>query len=118
MLDCPGARSGRDRRDDLATAFATQQGSPAPRALIAVQALASLAGGLWYGSRHRGPAGAPLRHRVRRSPSAPCRSCRLDLASMFALMAFSGFAFAPASAAVFSLIDASRRGERDRGVRG
>jgi predicted MFS family arabinose efflux permease len=90
------------------TAFATHLGSPAlAGTLIAVQAAASMAGGLWYGSReYRTPA-------ADRYP----RLCLLiavgftplvlmgSMASALPLMALSGFAFAPASAVLFMLID-------------
>ncbi len=90
------------------TAFATELGSPGlAGALIAVQAAASMAGGLWYGSRrHRTPA-------AERYP----RLCLLiaigfvplllmgSMASALPLMALSGFAFAPSGAVVYMLID-------------
>jgi predicted MFS family arabinose efflux permease len=91
-----------------AIAFATQEGSPGlAGALIAVQAAASMAGGLWYGSR---------RHTTRAADRYP-RLCLLialgfaplllmtSMASALPLMALSGFAFAPAGAVLYMLID-------------
>jgi MFS family permease len=90
------------------TAFATQLGSAGlAGALIAAQAAASMAGGLWYGSRRHGASAAE------RYP----RLCLLlavgfaplivmgSMASAVPLMALSGLAFAPSSAVVFMLID-------------
>jgi len=90
------------------TAFATQHGSPGlAGALIAVQAAASMAGGLWYGSR---------RHGMRAGERYP-RLCLLvalgfaplilmsSIASALPLMALSGFAFAPAGAVLYMLLD-------------
>jgi hypothetical protein len=90
------------------TAFATDLGSVGlAGALIAAQAAASMAGGLWYGSRqHEAPA-------AERYP----RLCLLlavgfaplmvmgSIASAIPLMALSGIAFAPSGAVVFMLID-------------
>ena len=88
--------------------FATQLGSPGlAGALIAVQAAASMAGGLWYGSRE---------HHTRAGERYP-RLCLLialgfaplfligSMASALPLMALSGFAFAPAGAVLYLLID-------------
>jgi MFS family permease len=90
------------------TAFATQEGSPGlVGVLIAVQAAASMAGGLWYGSRQ---------HRTRAADRYP-RLCLLiaigfaplllmsSIANALPLMAISGFALAPASAVLYMLID-------------
>jgi hypothetical protein len=90
------------------TAFATQLGSAGlAGALIAVQAAASMVGGLWYGSRH---------HEARAADRYP-HLCLLlavgfaplmlisSMASALPLMALSGFAFAPAAAVVYLLID-------------
>jgi len=90
------------------TAFATHHGSPGlAGALIAVQAAASMAGGLWYGSR---------RHQTRAGERYP-RLCLFvaigfaplilmgSVASAFPLMALSGFAFAPAGAVLYMLLD-------------
>jgi predicted MFS family arabinose efflux permease len=90
------------------TAFATQLGSPGlAGTLIAVQAAASMVGGLWYGSREH-----PTRAGVRYP-----RLCLLialgfaplvligSMASALPLMALSGFAFAPAGAVLYLLID-------------
>jgi MFS family permease len=89
-------------------AFATQEGAPAVSgALIAVQAAASLVGGLWYGA---------LSHRSSAAERYPW--LLLCIAAVFAplllmgsigsaipLMTLSGFAFAPSGAVVFALID-------------
>jgi MFS family permease len=90
------------------TAFATQEGAPGlAGTLIAVQAAASMAGGLWYGSRQ---------HRTEAADRYP-RLCLLiavgfaplvligSMASALPLMALSGFAFAPAGAVLYLLID-------------
>jgi predicted MFS family arabinose efflux permease len=90
------------------TAFATQQGSSSlSGVLIAVQAGASLAAGLWYGSRqHRAPA-------ADRYP----RICLLmvlgfvpllfttSIVEALPLMAISGFTFAPAGTVLYTLVD-------------
>jgi MFS family permease len=89
-------------------AFCTQHDAQAlAGALIAVQALASMAGGLWYGSR---------RHRTTAAERYPglvfCIAAGFaplllmsSIPSAFPLMLLSGFAFAPAGAVVYSLID-------------
>jgi MFS family permease len=90
------------------TAFATEHGTPGlAGGLIAVQAAASMAGGLWYGSR---------RHETRAGLRYP-RLCLFvamgflplvlmgSVASAFPLMALSGFAFAPAGAVLYMLLD-------------
>jgi MFS family permease len=90
------------------TALATSFGVPAfAGVLISVQAAASMAGGLWYGSRpHRLPVSvryprlclllalgfAPLLLATSRAAALP-------------LVALSGFAFAPGAATLYSLID-------------
>jgi predicted MFS family arabinose efflux permease len=90
------------------TAFATQEGSSSlSGVLIAVQAGASLAAGLWYGSRqHRAPA-------ADRYP----RICLLmvlgfvpllfttSIVEALPLMAISGFTFAPAGTVLYTLVD-------------
>ena len=90
------------------TALATVEGSPGlAGALIAVQAAASMAGGLWYGSRrHRALAGDRY-----------ARLCLLvaagfaplilagSIPSAVPLMALSGFAFAPLGAVLYMLVD-------------
>jgi MFS family permease len=91
-----------------ATAFAAHHGSPGlAGGLIAVQAAASMAGGLWYGSR---------RHETRAGQRYP-RLCLFvalgfapltlmgSVASAIPLMALSGFAFAPAGAVLYMLLD-------------
>ncbi len=90
------------------TAFATQLGSVGlAGALIAVQAAASMAGGLWYGSRRHGARAADRYARL-------CLLLALgfaplmfmgSMASAVPLMALSGLAFAPSSAVVYMLID-------------
>jgi predicted MFS family arabinose efflux permease len=90
------------------TAFATGLGSPGlAGVLIAVQAAASMTGGLWYGSR---------RHRARAAERYP-RLCLLiaiglaplvlmsSMASAVPLMALSGLALAPAGAVLYMLVD-------------
>ena len=90
------------------TALATVEGSPGlAGALIAVQAGASMTGGLWYGSRrHR--AGAGDRY-ARLCLLLACGFAPLLLASSIAsavpLMALSGFAFAPLGAVLYMLVD-------------
>jgi MFS family permease len=90
------------------TAFATGEGSRAAAGvLIAVQSLASLIGGLWYGSR---VWTVPLERRYFMAfglmgltylPLAAGWS----IASMAVLVALTGLALAPASAIEYSLID-------------
>jgi MFS family permease len=91
-----------------ATAFASQEGSrEIAGALIAVQAGASLVGGLWYGSRAR-PGQAAERYPLILLVLAVCflpLAFARSLGSLFPLMALSGFAFAPSSAVVYMLID-------------
>ena len=89
-------------------AFATEEGTPGVAgALIAVQAAASLVGGLWYGARaHRSSAaerypGLLVCIAVAFAPLLLMSST----ATAFPLMALSGFAFAPSAAVVFMLID-------------
>ncbi len=90
------------------TAFATQLGSPGlAGTLIAIQAAASMVGGLWYGSKE---------HHTRAGERYP-RLCFLialgfapliligSMASALPLMALSGFALAPAGAVLYLLID-------------
>jgi predicted MFS family arabinose efflux permease len=90
------------------TAFATGEGSSSVAGvLIAVQAAASMAAGLWYGSRHHeSPAGDRLP-----------RICLLmvlgfvpllfttSIVEALPLMLISGFAFAPSGAVLYSLVD-------------
>jgi MFS family permease len=89
-------------------AFATQEHAPgAAGALIAVQAAASLAGGLWYGSRtHRSSAAQryPWLLLAIAIVFAPLLLMS-SLASAYPLMTLSGFAFAPSGAVVYALID-------------
>ncbi len=90
------------------TAFATQHGSASlAGVLIAVQAAASLAGGLWYGSRRH--AGGPADRYARL-----CLLLALGLSTLLLatsplealpLMALSGFALAPAGTVLFGLVD-------------
>jgi predicted MFS family arabinose efflux permease len=90
------------------TAFATDEGSSSlAGVLIAAQAAASLAAGLWYGSRHHeSPAGV-------RYP----RICLLlamgfvpllfmtSIVEALPLMVISGFALAPAGTVLYMLVD-------------
>ncbi len=90
------------------TAFATQHGSPSTSgALIAVQAAASMAGGLWYGSRHRESSAAERFPRTCLALAAGFAPLALaeSIGWLFPLMALSGFAFAPSAAAVYALVD-------------
>ena len=91
-----------------ATALATGLGAPAfAGVLISVQGAASMAGGLWYGSRvHRKPA-------AERYPRL-CLLIALGFAPLLltstkadsiVLLIISGFAFAPAGAVLYTLID-------------
>jgi MFS family permease len=90
------------------TAFATQEGaSSAAGVLIAVQAAASLATGLWYGSRHHD---APASERYPRI----CLLLALGLVPLLfttsiveavPLMVISGFALAPSGTVLYTLVD-------------
>jgi MFS family permease len=90
------------------TAFATQEGSSSlSGVLIAVQAAASLTGGLWYGARH---------HRTPAADRYP-RLCLLlmlgfvpllamtSIVEALPLLALSGFVLAPAGSVLFTLVD-------------
>lgn len=91
-----------------AIALCTQEGAPGVAgALIAVQAAASLAGGLWYGSRTHRSSAAERYPRLLVLLAAAFAPLVLmsSIASGFPLMALSGFAFAPSGAVVFMLID-------------
>jgi MFS family permease len=90
------------------TAFATEEGSPeAVGWLIAIQAVTSLIGGLWYGSREweSTPAsrypGLCLVVALTLGPLALAPS----LAGMAPLVALSGFALAPVTAVAYMLVD-------------
>jgi MFS family permease len=90
------------------TAFATEEGSSsAAGVLIAVQAAASLAAGLWYGSKHQGAPAAERYPRI-------CLLLALGLvpllfttsiAEAVPLMAISGFALAPSGTVLYTLVD-------------
>jgi hypothetical protein len=90
------------------TAFATGEGhSSLSGVLIAVQAAASLAAGLWYGARHRGTVAGDRYARL-------CLLMALGFAPLLLttsigealpLMALSGFALAPSATVLFSLVD-------------
>src|SRR3954447_23762329 len=90
------------------TAFATEHGaSELGGTLIAVQALASTAGGLWYGARdwrtspgERLP-GVALVFAITLAPLVAVPS----LGAAFPLMALSGLALAPAISLVYLLLD-------------
>ena len=90
------------------TAFATQLGSAGlAGALIAVQAAASMAGGLWYGTRQHGARAADRYPRLCLLLAVGFAPLMLmgSIASAVPLMALSGLAFAPSSAVVYMLID-------------
>jgi predicted MFS family arabinose efflux permease len=90
------------------TAFATQLGSAGlAGALIAAQAAASMAGGLWYGSRRHETTAADRYPRLCLLIAAGFAPLVLmgSLASALPLMALSGFALAPAAAVVYMLVD-------------
>jgi len=90
------------------TAFATEEGSSSlSGVLIAVQAAASLAAGLWYGSRHHAAPAADRYPRI-------CFLMALgfvpllfttSIVEALPLMAISGFAFAPAGTVLYTLVD-------------
>ncbi|MDX6636593.1 MAG: hypothetical protein QOJ01_104 [Solirubrobacterales bacterium] len=90
------------------TAFATLKGSKeAAGILISVQAVASLAGGLWYGAR---AWRAPLERRyvltlVLLAAGFLPLAAAWSILSMAFLVVLSGFALAPSSAIEYSLAD-------------
>ncbi len=90
------------------TAFATQHGSGSlAGVLIAVQAAASMVGGLWYGIRHRTSSAAdryPLLCFVIAVGFAPLLLAT-SILNAVPLMVLSGFAFAPATAVAYKLIE-------------
>jgi MFS family permease len=89
-------------------AFATQEGAPGVAgALIAVQAAASLVGGLWYGARRHRSSAAERYPKLLLCIAAAFAPLLLmsSIATAFPLMTLSGFAFAPSGAVVFMLID-------------
>jgi MFS family permease len=89
-------------------AFATEEGAPGVAgALIAVQAAASLAGGLWYGARTHRSSAAERYPKLLVCIAAAFAPLLLmsSIATAFPLMTLSGFAFAPSGAAVWMLID-------------
>jgi MFS family permease len=90
------------------TAFATGEGSPGlAGVLIAVQAAASLAGGLIYGAREQTVDAArryPLILFLIAVGFAPLLLMS-SIANALPLMALSGFALAPASAVVYLLVE-------------
>jgi len=90
------------------TAFAIQHGSTSlAGVLIAVQAAASMAGGLWYGIRHRTASAAdryPLLCFVIAVGFAPLLLAT-SILNAIPLMVLSGFAFAPATAVAYKLIE-------------
>jgi MFS family permease len=90
------------------TAFASEHGAAElGGTLIAVQALASTAGGLWYGARHwRSPPGerlpgVTLVFAISLAPLVAVPS----IPAAFPLMALSGLALAPAISLVYLLLD-------------
>jgi MFS family permease len=89
-------------------AFATQEGAPGVAgALIAVQAAASLVGGLWYGARTHRSSAAERYPKLLLCIAAAFAPLLLmsSIATAFPLMTLSGFAFAPSGAVVYMLID-------------
>jgi predicted MFS family arabinose efflux permease len=90
------------------TALATSFGTPAfAGVLISVQGAASMFGGLWYGSRHHAKPAAERYPRL-------CLLIALGFAPLLltstepnsiVLLIISGFAFAPAGAVLYTLID-------------
>jgi MFS family permease len=89
-------------------AFCTQEGAPSVAgALIAVQAAASLVGGLWYGSRTHRSSAAERYPGLLLCIAAAFAPLLLmsSIATAFPLMTLSGFAFAPSGAVVYMLID-------------
>jgi MFS family permease len=90
------------------TAFAIQHGSSSlAGVLIAVQAAASMAGGLWYGIRHRTASAAdryPLLCFLIAVGFAPLLLAT-SILNAVPLMVLSGFAFAPATAVAYKLIE-------------
>jgi MFS family permease len=89
-------------------AFATQEGAPGiAGALIAVQAAASLAGGLWYGARTHHTSAAERYPKLLLCIAVAFAPLLLmsSIATAFPLMTLSGFAFAPSGAVVYMLID-------------
>jgi predicted MFS family arabinose efflux permease len=89
-------------------AFATQEGAPGVAgALIAVQAAASLAGGLWYGARAHRSSAAERYPRLLVCIAVAFAPLLLmgSIASAFPLMTLSGFAFAPSAAVIYMLVD-------------
>jgi len=90
------------------TAFATQHGSASlAGVLIAVQAAASMAGGLWYGSRRH--SGHAADRYARLCLFLALGFCTLLLATSpleaLPLMALSGFSLAPAGTVLFGLVE-------------
>jgi hypothetical protein len=89
-------------------AFCTQEGTPGTAgALIAVQAAASLAGGLWYGSRTHRSSAAERYPRLLAGIALAFAPLLLmsSIPGAFPLMTLSGFVFAPSGAVVYMLID-------------
>ncbi|MFL5870126.1 MAG: MFS transporter [Solirubrobacterales bacterium] len=89
-------------------AFCTQEGAPGVSgALIAVQAAASMAGGLWYGSRTHGSSATERYPGLLLFVAATFAPLTLvsSFATAFPLMTLSGFGFAPSGAVVYQLID-------------
>jgi MFS family permease len=90
------------------TAFATERGSAElAGVMIAVQAAASMAGGLWYGVHQSNAAAAqryPLLCLLIAIGLAPLLFAS-SIANAVPLMALSGFALAPATAVAYLLIE-------------
>jgi Major Facilitator Superfamily len=90
------------------TAFASEHGLPElAGTLIAVQAVASIAGGLWYGARNWGSAPGerlPVVALVFGLCWAPLVAVP-SIAAAFPLMALTGFALAPTISLIYLLLD-------------
>ncbi len=89
-------------------AFATQEGSSSMSGvLIAVQAVASMVAGLWYGSRRHAAPAADRYARICLLMALGFAPLLLttSIAEALPLMAVSGFALAPAGSVLYTLVD-------------
>jgi predicted MFS family arabinose efflux permease len=90
------------------TAFATEEGSSSlAGVLIAAQAAASMAAGLWYGSRHRESSAGDRYPRICLLMALGFVPLLLTTSIVEALpmMVISGFALAPAGTVLYMLVD-------------